>query len=229
MFKYAKITIFILFFALGALFFVGNCSATKPVISNLSYFPSSPSAGERVTISFDLDVGGSRTEGTIRFGDEALPAAFDFIQCNSNCSISYAHSYSTEGSKTVNILVENIATGETNNASLSINISAGTGGTGGVGTGTGTGTGTGSGDNPMEVSTFGELLDKIIDVIFWLAIILLPIGIITGGIIFLTAAGNPSNIELGKKIILYCVVILGTIIMFKTLSFIFKDDLTFTK
>lgn len=84
-------------------------------------------------------------------------------------------------------------------------------------------------DNPIKASTFGELLDKIIDVIFWLAVIILPIGIITGGIMFLTASGNPSNIELGKKIILYCVVILGTIIMFKTLSFIFKDDLTFTK
>jgi len=84
-------------------------------------------------------------------------------------------------------------------------------------------------DNPMEVSTLGELLDKIIDAIFWIAIIILPIGIIVGGVIFLIAAGNPSNVELGKKIILYSVVILGTVIMIKTLSFMFKDDLTFTK
>ena len=84
-------------------------------------------------------------------------------------------------------------------------------------------------DNPIQASTFGELLDKIIDVIFWIAIIILPLGIITGGIMFLTASGNPSNIELGKKVILYCAVILGKIIMIKTLSFIFKDDLKFTK
>ena len=84
-------------------------------------------------------------------------------------------------------------------------------------------------DNPVKATTFGELLDKIIDVVFWIAIIILPLGIIAGGIMFLTASGNPSNIERGKKIILYCAVILGTIIMLKTLSFIFKDDLTFTK
>ena len=83
--------------------------------------------------------------------------------------------------------------------------------------------------NPLKYSKFGELLDKILDVMFWIAIIILPLGIITGGVMFLTASGNPSNIEFGKKVILYCVVILGTIIMFKTLSFIFKDDLTFTK
>jgi len=83
--------------------------------------------------------------------------------------------------------------------------------------------------NPLKYFKFGDLLDKIIDVAFWIAIIILPIGIIVGGVMFLTAAGNPSNIELGKKIILYCAVLLGTIIMIKTLSFIFKDDLTFTK
>jgi len=83
--------------------------------------------------------------------------------------------------------------------------------------------------NPLGYFKFGELLDKIIDVMFWIAIIILPIGIIVGGVMFLTAAGNPSNIELGKKIILYCAVMLGTIIMIKTLSFMFKDDLTFTK
>ncbi|MBU3918404.1 DUF4215 domain-containing protein [Patescibacteria group bacterium] len=83
--------------------------------------------------------------------------------------------------------------------------------------------------NPLKYFKFGDLLDKIIDVAFWIAIIILPIGIIVGGFMFLSAAGNPSNIELGKKIILYCAVMLGTIIMIKTLSFMFKDDLTFTK
>jgi len=83
--------------------------------------------------------------------------------------------------------------------------------------------------NPLKVPTFGGLIDQIINVIFWIAIIALPLGIIAGGVLFLTAGSNPGNIELGKKIILYCAVILGLVIMIKMLSFAFKDDLTFTK
>jgi len=227
MFSHKKIAIVFLFLLLGLLVFSGNCSAAKPSISNLSYSPANPSVGDSVIISFDLDVGGSRSEGRISFGDDATPFSFDFIQCNSDCSLSYTHAYSTEGSKSVEITVENIASSETDSASLSVNIGA-TGGGGGTGAGSGTG-GSGSGDNPIEARTFGELLDKIVRVVFWIAVIVFPLGIVAGGILFLTSSANPSNIELAKKIILYCAVILGLIIMIKLLLFVFKDDLTFTK
>jgi len=83
--------------------------------------------------------------------------------------------------------------------------------------------------NPIEPKTLGELTDAIVGVIFYIAIVLCPAGIIAGGFVMLFAGANPSNIELGKKIILYSAVILGTIIIIKAMVSFFAPDLTVSK
>jgi hypothetical protein len=83
-------------------------------------------------------------------------------------------------------------------------------------------------DNPVNARNFPELLAWVIRVIFWLSVIALPISIIAGGFLYLTSASNPSNIELAKKIILYSVVIFGTVLMIKLLVTYFAGELTFT-
>jgi len=80
--------------------------------------------------------------------------------------------------------------------------------------------------NPITSNTFGELFDKVVGVVFWIAAIIGPLFIILGGFIMLFAGANPSNIVLGKKIILYTAIIFGIILIIKIMSYYFRADLT---
>lgn len=90
-----------------------------------------------------------------------------------------------------------------------------------------TGGGDGGGDliigpldikSPLECTTFHCVIDRIISFIFTVAVILLPILVITGGIMFLTAVGDPAKIKNAKKIILYAFI--GFSIIFLSRLFI---------
>lgn len=67
-------------------------------------------------------------------------------------------------------------------------------------------------ENPLEADNFWELLDKLIDFLFYLAIMIAPIMIIVAGFYFITAAGQPEKIQTAKKIILW--VLIGLLIVF---------------
>ncbi|MFH0792294.1 MAG: pilin, partial [bacterium] len=60
--------------------------------------------------------------------------------------------------------------------------------------------------NPICSETFEELLDRIAGFIFWVAIILVPIMIIIGAFIILTAAGDPEKIKKAMNIFLYTAI-----------------------
>lgn len=81
--------------------------------------------------------------------------------------------------------------------------------------------------NPITVNTFGEIINRVMGVILWFALIMAPIFIIIGGLMFSLGGANPTNIVLGKKIILYTTVILGILLITKALTSYFKGDLTF--
>jgi cysteine-rich repeat protein len=81
-------------------------------------------------------------------------------------------------------------------------------------------------NNPLNVSTFGELIFSIMNVIFYAGMILCPLSIIGGGVLMLMSA-SPNSIINGKKIILYSSVIFGIIIILKIMAYFFKGDLTF--
>jgi len=80
--------------------------------------------------------------------------------------------------------------------------------------------------NPITSNTFGELLDKVVGVIFWIAAIIGPLFIILGGFMMLFAGMDPSKIVLGKKIILYTSVVFGIILIIKIMTYYFSSDLT---
>ncbi len=60
--------------------------------------------------------------------------------------------------------------------------------------------------NPLEYDTFEELLGVIINFLFWVAVAISPLLILIGAFYFITAAGDPTRIETGKKIILWTCV-----------------------
>lgn len=65
---------------------------------------------------------------------------------------------------------------------------------------------TGKLESPIIHKTFGDLIDAIIKFIFDIAKVVAPLMIVIGGFYIVAAAGNPSNIETGKKIIFYTLI-----------------------
>ena len=73
-------------------------------------------------------------------------------------------------------------------------------------------------ENPLKAKTFGELINNLITFIFWIALALFPLMIVIAGIYFVTAAGNPEQIEKAKSIILYTLI--GFIVILVAKGFI---------
>ena len=61
-------------------------------------------------------------------------------------------------------------------------------------------------ENPLEAESFEALVNNLIDFIFNISIVIVPLMIIVGGLLFVTAAGNISQIEQAKKLITWTVV-----------------------
>ena len=76
-------------------------------------------------------------------------------------------------------------------------------------------------DNPLQWNSFWELINKIIDFIFYLSLGIAPIMIIVAGFYFITAAGDPAKIEIAKKIILWTLIGLLVIMSAKGLIALF--------
>jgi hypothetical protein len=65
--------------------------------------------------------------------------------------------------------------------------------------------------NPVSATSFDVILGKTIDLIFWIAVALLPLFGLISAFQILTSGGNPEKIDLAKRIIIYA--ILGFIII----------------
>ena len=61
-------------------------------------------------------------------------------------------------------------------------------------------------ENPLCANTLWELLDAIINFIFYLSMPIAVIMIIIAGFYFVTAAGDPNKITTAKQIILYTLI-----------------------
>ncbi len=78
-------------------------------------------------------------------------------------------------------------------------------------------------ENPLEADTFWEFIDKIIDAIFNLSLVIAPIIIIVAGFHFITAMGQPEKINTAKKIILWTLIGLLIVISAKGLVRFFRE------
>ena len=67
--------------------------------------------------------------------------------------------------------------------------------------------------NPLEYETFEELIDKIINFIFYIAVVAVPLMIIFGAFYLLTSGGDPKKIGTGKNIIIYTLIGLAIILL----------------
>ncbi len=60
--------------------------------------------------------------------------------------------------------------------------------------------------SPIEATSVVEVLQRLTNFFFTLALYLLPVIIVIGGAFIVTAAGNPEQIEKGKKIIILALI-----------------------
>ena len=67
-------------------------------------------------------------------------------------------------------------------------------------------------ESPFKAKSFEELIDAIINFIFWVAIAIVPIMIVVAAFYFLTSAGDPEKTRTAKRIIFYTII--GLIIIF---------------
>ncbi len=72
--------------------------------------------------------------------------------------------------------------------------------------------------NPIQACDFGELVYKLITFIFWIALSLFPLMMVIAGIYFVTAAGNPAQVEKAKGIIVYSFI--GFIVIISAMGLI---------
>lgn len=59
---------------------------------------------------------------------------------------------------------------------------------------------------PTSYTTFEELIDAIVNFLFWVGVGLAPLMILIGAFFLVTAAGDPSKVQRGKTIILYTAI-----------------------
>jgi hypothetical protein len=60
--------------------------------------------------------------------------------------------------------------------------------------------------NPIEATSFGELVGGLLNFLWWIVVALFPLMIVIAGFYFVTAAGDPAKVEKAKGIILYTVI-----------------------
>lgn len=67
--------------------------------------------------------------------------------------------------------------------------------------------------NPLQACDFQELIDKIMNFIFLLAVAAVPLIIIVGAFQLLTSGGDPKKIGAGKNMITYALIGLAIILL----------------
>jgi len=83
-------------------------------------------------------------------------------------------------------------------------------------------------ENPLAADTFEEVLDRLINFIFWVGITVAPVMLIIAGFMLVTALGDPKRVETAKKMILYTLIGLAIVILAKGLIAVLKSILGVT-
>lgn len=80
-------------------------------------------------------------------------------------------------------------------------------------------------ENPIAANKLENLIDSIINFIFSVSLLVVPMMIIVGAFYFVTAAGNPSQVETGKRLVLYALIGFIIILLAKGLVAVIGDIL----
>lgn len=79
--------------------------------------------------------------------------------------------------------------------------------------------------NPLQATSFTDLINGIIDFIFRLSLAVVPLMIVIAGVIFITGAGDTGKIQQAKNIILYTIIGFVIILLAKSITTIIRDIL----
>lgn len=60
--------------------------------------------------------------------------------------------------------------------------------------------------SPIQSTTLEDLLESVINYIFWFATVLTPVLIVAAGFVFLTSGGSMEKVAQAKRIMIYTVV-----------------------
>ena len=71
--------------------------------------------------------------------------------------------------------------------------------------------------NPTGMNTFSELIDKIAEWMLNIGLVLAPLMFVIGGIMFITANGNPSKIQTAQNLLIYTAIGILIILLAKSL------------
>jgi uncharacterized membrane protein len=77
----------------------------------------------------------------------------------------------------------------------------------------------------LGATTFTELIGNLIDFLFTIAVIVAPILLVVAGVIFMTAAGEPSRVATARRMLLWTVIGFGIILISKGLVEVLKGIL----
>ncbi len=77
--------------------------------------------------------------------------------------------------------------------------------------------------NPLNATSFKDLVDRIINFIFAIGVILAPLMYLVAGFYFVTAGGDPQKATTGKTIILYTTIGLGIILLARGLISVLRS------
>ena len=77
-------------------------------------------------------------------------------------------------------------------------------------------------ENPLKYDTIPEIIKAICDFIFWIGLAIVPLMIIIGGIMFLTAGGEPSKVSKAKNLLLWSAVGFAVLLSARAISSIIE-------
>lgn len=77
--------------------------------------------------------------------------------------------------------------------------------------------------NPLNAPDFDTIVNNLIDFIFKISIILVPLMIIVGAFLIMTAAGDPKKVGTGKNMIIYTLVGFTIVLLAKGILNVIKQ------
>jgi flagellar basal body-associated protein FliL len=77
-------------------------------------------------------------------------------------------------------------------------------------------------ESPLQSTTFQDLINRIINIIFIVALALAPIPILIAGYYFISSQGDPKKVQTARNMILYTFIGLGIIFFAKAVQGILK-------
>ncbi len=78
-------------------------------------------------------------------------------------------------------------------------------------------------ENPLEAESFEDLLNAIVNFIFYVGVAIAPIMIMIAAFFFLTAGGDPKRVDTARQIILWTVIGLAIILLAKGLISVLRE------